>query len=66
MIFAKNLTKTLWPEAVAYANYIKNQSPTQALGTKITLHEIFFGKKPDASQLEEFGTKCWVMVPDLL
>ena len=28
MIFSKNLPKTLWPEAVAYTNYIRNQSIT--------------------------------------
>jgi gag-polypeptide of LTR copia-type/Pol polyprotein, beta-barrel domain/Integrase core domain/Domain of unknown function (DUF4219)/GAG-pre-integrase domain/Zinc knuckle len=28
MIFAKGLPKVLWPEAVAYACYIKNRSPT--------------------------------------
>ena len=65
-MFAKNLPKLLWPEAVAYTNYIKNQSPTKALGTGIMPYETFFGKKPDVSQLEEFGTKCWVTVPDQL
>ena len=66
MIFPKNLPKTLWPEAVAYANYIKNWSPMWVLGTKIMPYEIFFWKKPDVSQLEEFEMKCWVMVPDPL
>jgi transposase InsO family protein len=64
MIFAKNLLKVLWPEAVAYANYIKNRSPTRALGQEITPYQAFFGRKPDVSRLEEFGSKCWVMVPD--
>src|SRR5882724_7116884 len=27
MIFSKNTSKTLWPEAIAYACYIKNRSP---------------------------------------
>ena len=64
MIFAKNLPKNLWPEAVAYTNYIQNQIPTQALGTNIMPYQSFFGKKPDVSRLEEFGTRCWVMIPD--
>lgn len=64
MIFAKNLPKTLWPEAVTYANYIKNKCLTRALGTDITPYQAFFGKKPNVSRLEEFGTKCWVLVPD--
>ena len=58
MIFAKNLPKFLWPEAVAYVNYIKNQSPMKVLGTGIIPYETFFGKKPDVSWLEEFGMKC--------
>ena len=64
MLFAKDLPKTLWPEAVAYSNYIKNRSLTRALGSEIMPYQVFFKKKPDVSRLEEFGTKCWVMVPD--
>jgi transposase InsO family protein len=64
MIFAKNLPKSLWPEAVSYACYIKNRSPVRALDGKLTPYEAFFKKKPDVSRLEEFGTRCWVMVPD--
>src|SRR5262249_31411319 len=64
MIFAKGLPKMLWPEAVAYACYIKNRSPTRALGTKTTPYQEFYGKKPDVSRLEEFGVKCWVLVPE--
>ena len=63
MLFAKDLLKTLWPKAVAHSNYIKNRLPTWALGLEITPYEVFF-KKLDVSWLEEFGTKCWVMVPD--
>ena len=64
MLFAKNLAKGLWPEAVSYANYIRNRSPTRALGKETTPYQEFFQKKPDVSRLEEFGTRCWVMVPD--
>ena len=64
MIFAKNLPKTLWPEAIAYTCYIKNQSPTWVLGSDITLFQALFTKKPDIACLEEFGMNCWVMVPD--
>ena len=64
MIFAKNLLKNLWPEAVAYANYIRNWMPTWAHSTNIMPYQSFFGKKPDVSRLEEFGTRCWVMIPD--
>ena len=64
MLFAKSLPKVLWPEAVAYANYIKNRSPTRALGQNTTPYQVFFKRKPDVSRLEEFETKCWAMVPD--
>ena len=64
MIFAKNLPKSLWPEAVAYACYIKNQSLTQALGSDITLFQALFTKKLDMTCLEEFRMNCWVMVLD--
>ena len=63
-MFAKNAPKMLWPKAVAYACYIKNRSPTRALGMGSTPFQAFFGKKPDIAWLEEFGTNCWVMVPE--
>ena len=64
MIFSKNISKNLWPEAVAYACYIKNRSPTRALGNNTTPHEVFYNKKPNIVRLQEFGTKCWIMVPE--
>jgi transposase InsO family protein len=63
MIYAKNLPKSLWPEAVSYACYIKNCSPVRALESNLTPYEMFFSRKPDVSKLQEFGTRCWVMVP---
>src|SRR5882724_13002305 len=35
-----------------------------ALRSNIMPHEAFFNRKPDISRLQEFGTKCWIMVPD--
>ena len=64
MIFTNNLPKSLWPEAIAYACYIKNWSLTRALGSDITLFQALFAKKLDIAHLEEFRTNCWVMVPD--
>ena len=34
------------------------------LGSDITLFQALFAKKLDIACLEEFGTNCWVMVPD--
>jgi len=27
-------------------------------------YEAFFNRKPNISRLQEFRTKCWIMVPD--
>ena len=43
---------------------VNRQCYSSVLGSEIMPYEVFFKKKPDVSQLEEFGTKCWVMVPD--
>ena len=60
MMFNQNVPRYLWPEAVAYACYLKNQSPTQALAG-MTPYEAFSGKKPDVSVLQQFGQPCWVL-----
>jgi hypothetical protein len=64
MTLAKNLPKILWPEAVAYACYIKNRSPTWALGMESMPYQALLGRKPNIACLKEFGTNCGVMVPD--
>ena len=51
----------LWPEAVAYECYLKNCSPTWVLGTTIILEEAWSGKKPNISNIREFGSKIWVL-----
>ncbi|EKM57314.1 uncharacterized protein PHACADRAFT_194873 [Phanerochaete carnosa HHB-10118-sp] len=60
MLIAKNLPKFLWEDAVAYACFLKNQSPTRALGGK-TPYEAFWGKVPNISDLHEFGSDVWVL-----
>src|SRR6266481_3898131 len=64
MIFSKNISKTLWPEAIAYTCYIKNRSLTRALGSNTTPYEVFYNKKPNIARLQEFGIQCWIMVPE--
>ena len=63
MLIAHNLPKTLWEEALMYACYLKNRSPTRALNG-MTPHEAFWGKRPDVSDLQEFGIDCWVLRPE--
>lgn len=61
MSFRHNLPRFLWPEAVSYAAYIRNRVPTRALNGK-TPEEMFTGRKPDISNLREFGVDCWVLI----
>jgi transposase InsO family protein len=61
MLAAHDVPHFLWPEAVAYAAYLKNRSPTRALGTTITPDEAFWGRKPNVAALQEFGASCEVL-----
>jgi hypothetical protein len=58
------LPKSLWAEAVTYICYIKNCAPSRALKDDKTPDEVFWGRKPDISKLQEFGAKCWVLQQD--
>ena len=60
MLIAHKLPTFLWEDAVAYATYLKNRSPHHAL-PNITPHESFWGEKPNVKNLQEFGTKVWVL-----
>ncbi|KAJ3475377.1 hypothetical protein NLI96_g11880 [Meripilus lineatus] len=63
MLLQHDLPKMFWEDAAIYANYLRNLSPTRALkGT--TPYEVFFGKKGSVEDLQEFGTNCWVLIPD--
>ena len=63
MIFDTDLPKSLWPHAVSYACYLKNQTLTHAL-KGITPFEEFYGKKPDLSSVQIFGCDIWVLIQD--
>jgi hypothetical protein len=63
MIFSADVSISLWPEAMAYACYIKNCTPHRKLVT-ITPHEAFWGKKPDIRHICLFGSKFWVYILD--
>jgi hypothetical protein len=64
MLIGSGLPSSIWPEAVNYAFYLKNRSPTSALKDDITHFEAFTGKKPDISNVPEFGAKIWVLRQD--
>ncbi|CAK5270460.1 unnamed protein product [Mycena citricolor] len=61
MIAHFNLPKFFRPEAIAYATYLKNQSPTCGLQGLITPDKAFWKQNPDISHLQEFGSPCWVL-----
>ncbi|KAJ3473639.1 hypothetical protein NLI96_g12899 [Meripilus lineatus] len=63
MLLAKKLPKFLWEDAVAYANFLRNRSPTRSL-ERSTPFEAFWGKRPDLQNIQEFGIDCWVLIPD--
>lgn len=63
MLIDVSAPKFLWEEAVSYANFLRNVSPTRAL-SGITPYEAFWGKKPDISHVHQFGRACWVLVPE--
>ena len=65
MLFAAQLNKGFWGEAVITACYLKNRVTHKGLANKIiTPHEIWFGTKPHAEHLKVFGCRATVLVPN--
>jgi len=62
MLASTSLLLFLWPKAVQYEFYLKNICPTHALHENIIPYEAFWNCKPDVSNVEEFGTKVWVLI----
>ena len=63
MHFAADLPKFLWTESVQHAVWLKNRTTTYQLNGK-TPFEMLFGKKPDFTDLPEWGAKVWVLKED--
>ena len=53
-----------WPEIVRAAAYLKNRIITNTYEKK-TPFEIFFGKKPNISNLKLYGSKVFVRLPEI-
>jgi hypothetical protein len=62
MLHQSALPKFLWGEAILHATYLKNRTATFVLGDK-TPYEALTGKKPNISNLPEWGTRVWVHDP---
>ena len=60
MLIAKSLPPSLWAVAVTHATYVRNRSPTQALGNR-TPYEAWHGSKPDVLHFQEFGRDVWIL-----
>lgn len=63
MLKAKDLPLKLWAEAVYATAYIQNRTPTRALKIK-TPYEAWNGTKPQIDHMREFGSICYVHIPD--
>lgn len=66
MLVAPGLERRFWCEAIKTANYIKNRLPTGAYGeqfAKETPAEIWYGQKPDLSNVRIFGSTCYNHIP---
>jgi hypothetical protein len=61
MLHQHGLPHSLWREVVTYATHLKNRLPTHTIKEYKVPDEVFRGKKPDVSHLQEFGRTCWVL-----
>ena len=59
VLIESQLPLSLWAEAIKYAIYMKNHSPTATIKGK-TPYEAFWGNKPDISNLCVFGSQCYI------
>lgn len=64
MLLEAQLQKEFWAEAVYYAVYLLNRSPSS--GTTMTSLQYWTDEKPNLSNVRIFGTKAMVHVPDQL
>ena len=56
---SSGLPKFLWGEALRHAMWLKNRTATCALDSR-TPYQALFGRAPDLSALQPWGTTVWV------
>ncbi|KAJ3641539.1 hypothetical protein Zmor_028042 [Zophobas morio] len=56
MLSSADLDKSFWGEAVQTATYLINRTPTKALNTNKTPHEMWHNRKPQLNHLKVFGS----------
>ena len=64
MLEDSGLPKHMWAEALATANYVRNRSPVTDRAQ--TPWELFYGTKPDVSNMRVFGARAYALIPKQL
>lgn len=62
MLLESGLDKKFWGEAVSMVNFIQNRLPVKEILK--TPHEHWYGIKPYIGHFKQFGSKCYIHVPD--
>ena len=62
MLFCSGLATKFWGDAVQYAAYVLNRSPTRANPKNASPLEMLYGKAPDVSKIVRFGSICDVHI----
>ncbi|GAU16533.1 hypothetical protein TSUD_167640 [Trifolium subterraneum] len=63
MLAGKSVPKAFWPEAVNWAIYVLNRSPTAAI-KDMTPEEVWSSTKPSVKHFKIFGCIAYAHVPD--
>jgi len=63
MHYTADLLKFLWLESIQHTIWLKNQTMSYQLDGKMPF-ELMFNKKPDLTNLPEWGAKVWVLKED--
>jgi hypothetical protein len=63
MLTGRSVPKVFWPEAVKWATYVLNRSPTLSVKDS-TPEEAWCGSKPSVHHFKVFGCVAYVHVPD--
>ena len=61
MLEEKSMPKFYWAEVVRTTVYLQIQTSTS--GAQVSLHDIYFGSKPNLTHLRVFGSITYVNVP---
>jgi transposase InsO family protein len=64
MLLANNLPSELWAEAMTHTIYIRNCAFTCAI-PEMTPYQKWFARRPDISNIQEFGQIVWVLNEEL-